>query len=169
MSLKTFLQQKGFIEEDSDSKTGEKKKNKNDVAEQSPQAVEPTYFPLYNFDKPGTQTAPPDSKPFEISDTPGQNNAAENIDAAFIKFFEDELVKVNFPGPNYFEFRKQMLSMHQKIGKKGTPPEIILQDVLTSFEAQNISSSKLLETAKQYKDIIEKIKNDILMGVASAK
>jgi hypothetical protein len=165
MSLKTFLQQKGFIEKDSESED-EKNKNKNVVAEQT---VEPTYFPPYNFDKPGTQITPSDSRPFETADVPTQNNSTENIDKAFIKFFEDELVKVNFSGPDYFEFRKQMLAMHQKMGKKGTPPEVILQAVLTSFEAQNISSAKLLETAKQYKEILEKKKNEFLKGAAAEK
>ncbi len=70
-------------------------------------------------------------------------NTAENVDPAFIKFFEDEMSKTNFPGPDYFEFRKQMQAMYQKIGK-GTPPHVILQAVLTSFEAMNVPASRLL-------------------------
>jgi len=170
MSIKTFLQEKGFIEQDSESKTGEKgKTTKNIISEQTAQTVEPTYFPLYNSGDPGSKITPSDSRQSETPGVTSQNNKAENIDEAFIKFFEDELIKVNFPGPDYFEFRKQMLAMHQKIGKKGTSSEIILQAVLTSFEAQNIPTSKLLETAKQYKEILEKKKNDFLKGAAAEK
>ena len=58
--------------------------------------------------------------------------------------------------------------MYQKLGK-GTPPNVILQAVLTSFEAMSIPASRLLETAKQYKDILEKKKIDFLNGAAAEK
>lgn len=58
--------------------------------------------------------------------------------------------------------------MYQKIGK-GTPPNVILQAVLTSFEAMNVPASRLLETAKQYKDILEKKKVDFLNGAGAEK
>ena len=167
MSLKTFLQEKGFIE--SDHKSGPDEKSKNVTTEQTPEDVEPTYFPFLNAETPGNQTASSIPKQVEISDPPTQTNDTESIDQAFIKFFEDELVKTNYPGPDYFEFRKQMLAMHQKIGKKGTPPEVILQAVLTSFEAQNIPSSKLVDTAKQYKQILTNKKNEFLKGAAAEK
>jgi len=166
MSLKTFLQEKGFIENDPEPKADEKNKN---VSAETSQTVEPTYFPFLNSDNPTTETTSPGSRQSDDSGASNRKIESENIDKAFIKFFEDELVKVNFPGPDYFEFRKQMLAMHQKIGKKGTSPEIILQAVLTSFEAQNISSSRLLETAKQYKEILEKKKEDFLKGAAAEK
>lgn len=168
MSLITFLQEKGFIEKGTESKTGNKDKQAENVKpEQSTLIVEPTYFPLHNSAMEETQVA----SNFVQSDALNlrQNNKTQDIDEAFIKFFEDELVKVNLAGPDYFEFRKQMLAMNQKIGKKGTPPEVILQAVLTSFEAQNISSSNLIETAKQYKEILSKKKNEFLKGAASEK
>jgi hypothetical protein len=168
MSLKKFLQQKGFLEKDGESEKDEPGKSANSDGKQESQAVEPTYFPLYNTETPGTKSMTQDSRPFVVSDSAAYNNVTENIDQAFIKFFEDELVKANFIGPDYFEFRKQMQAMYQKIGK-GTSPHIILQAVLTSFEAQNISTSKLLETAKQYKDILEKKKIDFLRGAAAEK
>jgi len=150
MSLKAFLQQKGFIETDKDEA------KKENVTTTTPGQVAPTYFPV---DDPGSPVTAPSQS------TTGN----ESLDPAFIKFFEDELNRINFPGPDYFEFRKQMIVMHQKIGKKGTPPDVILQAVLTSFEAQNVSTSSLVTTAKQYKDALQKKKEDFLKGAASEK
>ena len=154
MSLKTFLQEKGFIEKDEDA---HKKEN---VASYAPSQVAPTYFPIHDVNTPGESIQPTNT----IS-----TSTAETIDPAFIKFFEDELMRVNFPGPDYFEFRKQMIAMHQKIGKKGTPPEVILQAVLTSFEAMNVSTSNIVDTAKQYKAALDKKKNDFLNGAGAEK
>jgi uncharacterized phage infection (PIP) family protein YhgE len=151
MSLKTFLQEKGFVEKD-------KNEEKKDNVTSAPSAqVAPTYFPI------NSDAAPQSSTSNTITST------AEVADPAFIKFFEDELLRANFPGPDYFEFRKQMIAMHQKIGRKGTPPEVILQAVLTSFEAMNISTGNLVDTAKQYKDALEKKKSDFLNGAEAEK
>src|ERR1044072_1191080 len=170
MSLKKFLQQKGFIEkeEESEKKEVEKKADSSGKQEQQQQSIEPTYFPLYSGEtttetKSGTTPAQT-----PVSPATPISNATETVDPAFIKFFEDELAKQNFPGPDYFEFRKQMQAMYQKIGK-GTPPNVILQAVLTSFEAMNVPASRLLETAKQYKDILEKKKVDFLNGAGAEK
>lgn len=169
MSLKKFLQQKGFIEkeEETEKKEVEKKAGSSGKQDQQ-QSIEPTYFPLYSGEttetRSGTTAAP---TPVVATSTP-VGNTTENVDPAFIKFFEDELGKSNFPGPDYFEFRKQMQAMYLKIGK-GTPPHVILQAVLTSFEAMNVPASRLLETAKQYKDILEKKKVDFLNGAGAEK
>lgn len=172
MSLKKFLQQKGFIEKEEEpvKKEGEKKAGSSGTQDQQQQqSIEPTYFPLYSGETT-TDTkagATPAQTPVAPASTP-VSNTAESVDPAFIKFFEDELTKTNFPGPDYFEFRKQMQAMYQKIGK-GTPPNVILQAVLTSFEAMNVPASRLLETAKQYKDILEKKKVDFLNGAGAEK
>src|SRR5438045_9781093 len=108
MSLKTFLQEKGFIERDAE----EYNKNDHDRKSKPASEIEPTYFPINDT---GATLA-------QSSKNSSANNTvptSEPIDKAFIKFFEDELVRVNLPGPDYFEFRKQMLAMHEKIGKKG--------------------------------------------------
>jgi|SRR6478735_3826375 len=172
MSLKKFLQQKGFIEkeEEPEKKEVEKKagsSGKQDQQQQQ-QSIEPTYFPLYSGET--TTETKAGATPAQTPVTPSApiSNTAESVDPAFIKFFEDELAKQNFPGPDYFEFRKQMQAMYQKIGK-GTPPNVILQAVLTSFEAMNVPASRLLETAKQYKDILEKKKVDFLNGAGAEK
>lgn len=167
MSLKKFLQQNGFVEKDEESEKNEAEK-KTGSPEKQDQTIAPTYFPLYSAETAETKPAATESKPFVVADSAAAGNTAENIDPAFIKFFEDELAKSNFPGPDYFEFRKQMQAMYQKIGK-GTPPHVILQAVLTSFEAMNIPASKLLETAKQYKDILEKKKIEFLRGASAEK
>ncbi|MCS3797528.1 hypothetical protein [Niastella sp. OAS944] len=173
MSLKKFLQQKGFIEKEEEpvKKEGEKKAGSSGTQDQQQQqqSIEPTYFPLYGSEAT-TDTkagATPAQTPVATTSTP-VSNTAESVDPAFIKFFEDELAKQNFPGPDYFEFRKQMQAMYQKIGK-GTPPNVILQAVLTSFEAMNVPASRLLETAKQYKDILEKKKVEFLNGAGAEK
>jgi peptidoglycan hydrolase CwlO-like protein len=153
MSLKTFLQEKGFIEKD---KAEDKKEN---VTSASTAQVAPTYFPIHDSATTGTSS----------STTNSITSTAEAIDPAFIKFFEDELARINLPGPDYFEFRRQMIAMHQKIGKKGTSPEIILQAVLTSFEAMNVSNSNIVTTAKQYREALEKKKTDFLKGAGAEK
>jgi hypothetical protein len=154
MSIKTFLQEKGFIEKDKDE---DKKEN---VVSSDPTPIAPTYFPIHDLNSSGDTT-------------PAKNNVSapigESVDPAFIKFFEDELSRINFPGPDYFEFRKQMIAMYQKIGKKGTPPEVILQAVLTSFEAMNVSTSSIVDTAKQYRDALDKKKSDFLKGASAEK
>jgi hypothetical protein len=151
MSIKTFLQEKGFIEKDKDDN------KKENVVSSSPTQVAPTYFPIHDLNSSETTT------------TNSSTSTTESIDVAFIKFFEDELSRINFPGPDYFEFRKQMIAMNQKIGRKGTSPEVILQAVLTSFEAMNISTSNIVTTAKQYRDALEKKKNDFLKGADAEK
>ncbi|AEV97923.1 hypothetical protein A4D02_15240 [Niastella koreensis] len=170
MSLKKFLQQKGFIEkeEETEKSEGEKKTSSSGKQDQPQQTIEPTYFPLYGAETPATKSATTESSSPVAAESAAVNNTGDNIDPAFIKFFEDEMAKSNFPGPDYFEFRKQMQAMYQKIGK-GTPPNVILQAVLTSFEAMNVPSSRLLETAKQYKDILEKKKIEFLSGAAGEK
>jgi hypothetical protein len=178
MSLKKFLQQKGYIEKDEESEKKEAEKKTGSSGNQDQQSIAPTYFPLYSAETPETtsgttqskpaESKPAESKPFVVADSAPVYNTSENIDPAFIKFFEDELARSNFPGPDYFEFRKQMQSMYQKLGK-GTAPNVILQAVLTSFEAMNIPASRLLETAKQYKNILEKKKLEFLNGAAGEK
>jgi len=48
-------------------------------------------------------------------------------------------------------------------------PEVVLQAVLMSFEAQDISPAKLIDAARHYKDIITQKNDDFLKGAASEK
>jgi hypothetical protein len=170
MSLKKFLQQKGFIEKEEEPEKKEAEKNTaSSGTQEQQQTIEPTYFPLYSGETTETKPAAATGAQSPVTaDSAAINNTAESVDPAFIKFFEDELTKTNFPGPDYFEFRKQMQAMYQKIGK-GTPPHVILQAVLTSFEAMNVPAARLLETAKQYKDVLEKKKLEFLNGAGAEK
>ena len=88
----------------------------------------------------------------------------------FVKFFEDELGKANLPGPDYFEFRQLLVKTQQKMAAKGiAAPEVVLQAVLMSFEAQDISPAKLIEAASHYKDVIKQKNDDFLKGAAAEK
>ncbi|MFL5742973.1 MAG: hypothetical protein ACJ75B_22325, partial [Flavisolibacter sp.] len=77
MSLKAFLQEKGFIEKD---KAEGKQENVSTTASAQ---VAPTYFPIDNPSSPVTVPTQSDSG----------NDA---IDPAFIKFFEDYFDRIIF-------------------------------------------------------------------------
>jgi hypothetical protein len=172
MSLKSFLQEKGFIEKEPvKQEAGINTGNEQSAAPQAtPESVPPTYFPIHSQDNPLTNT-PRTSyiPPPETTRTTTAPSSATKIDDAFIKFYEDELVKANLPGPDYFEFRKQMQTMHQKMANKGASDEVILQAVLTSFEAQNVPPSKLVEDARHYKEVLGNKKDDFLKGANAEK
>jgi transcriptional regulator of heat shock response len=53
--------------------------------------------------------------------------------------------------------------------KGGAAPEVVMQAVLMSFEAQDISRSKLVEAARKYKDILKQKNDDFLSGAAAEK
>jgi hypothetical protein len=48
-------------------------------------------------------------------------------------------------------------------------PEVILQAVLTSFEAQEIPPARLVEAALHYKDVLKQKNDDFLKGAATEK
>ena len=48
-------------------------------------------------------------------------------------------------------------------------PEVVLQAVLMSFETQDISTPKLIEAARHYKQIIKQKNDDFLKGAAAEK
>jgi len=48
-------------------------------------------------------------------------------------------------------------------------PEVVLQAVMTSFEAQDATPAKLVETAKQYQEILKQKNDDFLRGAATEK
>ncbi len=168
MSLKSFLQEKGYIEKEADKKEANKDAP---VSQPAPAAsVPPTYFPIHGQDDAaaGASSGPSYVVPLETS-RPANVSGQAKIDEAFIKFYEDELAKANLPGPDYFEFRKQMQTMHQKMANKGASAEVILQAVLTSFEAQNVPPSKLVEAAKHYKEVLGNKKDDFIKGAGAEK
>ena len=172
MGLKNFLKQNGFIEETPTDKT---KKNINDDGnvQGGSTYVSPRYFPITSAVADAGQAMPSTSSnnpSFVVANSQQAVSAKEEIDPSFIKFFEDEMTKSNLPGPDYFEFRQLLLKTQQKMTAKGmTAPEVILQAVLTSFEAQDIPRAKLIEAARHYKDVLKKKSGDFLKGAATEK
>jgi hypothetical protein len=164
MGLKSFLKQQGFIEDD-----GVGKNKQAAGSSQTPAAVAPTYFPV----EPVAQTSAKSATGDPSFVSPLQQTAiiaGEQPDPSFIKFFEDELVKANLPGPDYFEFRQLLVKTQQKMAAKGiVAPEVVLQAVMTSFEAQDATPPKLIEAARHYKDILAQKNDDFLKGAAAEK
>ena len=53
--------------------------------------------------------------------------------------------------------------------KGNAAPEVVLQAVLMSFEAQDIPPAKLIAAANQYKQILKQKKDDFLKGAEAEK
>ncbi len=172
MGLKNFLKQQGFIEDESTDKVN---KPADSNREQNTSAAStPVFFPIQTSATPATDSTPEVGKTSEPSFvSPLQQRSGEQqpqADPTFVKFFEDELVKANLPGPDYFEFRQLLMKTQQRMASKGmAAPEAVLQAVLMSFEAQEISPAKLVETAKHYKEAIKQKNDDFLKGATAEK
>ena len=162
MGLKDFLKQQGFIADGP-----EDKKTADNTRVAKPAVIEPVYFPV----NAGTAAASTAGDPSFVSPLPqAAAGTKEQPDPNFIKYFEDELAKTNLPGPDYFEFRQQLIKTQQKMADKGVvAPELVLQAVLTSFEAQDISSVKLVDAARHYKDVLKQKNEDFLKGATAEK
>ncbi len=169
MGLKSFLKQQGFIQDEADDKAGQATAA---VPEQRPVAVTPTYFPITPSRTQYT-SAPAANQPDPSFVTPLQQSGAtqtDQPDPTFVKFFEDELTKANIPGPDYFEFRQQLIKTQQKMAAKGmAAPDVILQAVLMSFDTQGIPTAKLVETAQHYKEVVTQKKDDFIKGAETEK
>lgn len=167
MGLKSFLKEQGFIADDSHDN---KKKESPTSNLQAASSVAPTYFPIEGA---GSSSAG-DNEPSFVTPLKQNSTASSSVgtqpDPQFIKFFEDELTKTNLPGPDYFEFRQMLIKTQQKMASKGmVAPEVVLQAVLTSFEAQNVSTGKLIEAARVYKENIKNKNEEFLKGAAAEK
>ncbi|MDQ6761101.1 MAG: hypothetical protein M3015_00565 [Bacteroidota bacterium] len=171
MGLKSFLKERGFIEDEHNKKT--EQRNDDLPAGKTPATkITPTFFPLQAGTNAASTNADNDTsgEPSFVSPLQQNTNQREELDPTFVKFFEDELVKANLPGPDYFEFRQQLIKTQQKMTAKGVAaPEVVLQAVIMSFEAQEVSPAKLIETAKHYKDAIRQKNEDFLKGAAAEK
>ncbi|MGC4038983.1 MAG: hypothetical protein QM764_23700 [Chitinophagaceae bacterium] len=168
MGLKSFLKEKGFIEDGPDDKPKAKtvEVQSSNVADTSP-----VYFPITTAtQQTASNSGSGDDPSFVVNSAPQSSGSKIQIDPSFIKFFEDELAKSNLPGPDYFEFRQLLLKTQQKMAAKGNAaPEVVLQAVMMSFEAQDISAAKLVEAAKHYKNVLKQKNDDFLKGAASEK
>ncbi|MEP7108018.1 MAG: hypothetical protein ABI760_08545 [Ferruginibacter sp.] len=172
MGLKDFLKQQGFIADEPGDKMKKQDDNSGKV-KQPVSAIAPTFFPLHapvnitpDSPSPGTMQTDPSF----VTPLPQITNEKEHLDPTFVKFFEDELMKANLPGPDYFEFRQQLIKTQEKMAAKGiAAPEVVLQAVLMSFESQEIHTAKLIEAARHYKTIIKQKNDDFLKGASSEK
>jgi hypothetical protein len=163
MGLKDFLKQQGFIADGPE----DKKAAADNTRTARPSVVEPVYFPV---NAGGTTAAAPVDPSFVTALPTAVPATAAQLDPSFIKYFEDELLKANLPGPDYFEFRQQLVKTQQKMAAKGVAaPEVVLQAVLMSFEAQDIPSAKLVEAAQHYKNVLKQKNDDFLKGAAAEK
>jgi hypothetical protein len=173
MGLKKFLQQQGFIEDDA----GDKAKTRGDKTGVSSQAASdvppPVYFPLNSSSAEtgaSASSANVQADPSFVAPLEQNTRVKPSIDPTFIKFFEDELVKANLSGPDYFEFRQMLLKTQQKMASKGgAAPEVVLQAVLMSFDTQGIQPSKLADAARHYKEILKQKKDDFIKGAEAEK
>ncbi|MEJ7587083.1 MAG: hypothetical protein WKI04_05930 [Ferruginibacter sp.] len=172
MGLKSFLKQQGFIADEQSDKAKDKTVDPV-VVPPAASPVTPTFFPMQPATNAGGSSAVPGAvSPDPSFVTPLQQNTNEReaLDPTFVKFFEDELSKANISGPDYFEFRQQLSKTQQKMAAKGVAaPEVVLQAVLMSFETQDISTAKLIEAAKHYKQVIKQKNDDFLKGAAAEK
>jgi len=167
MGLKNFLKEQGFIAEDPGDKKTEKPANNTG----SSSSVAPTYFPISPASSGKSDAAGADGEPSFVSPLrQGVTSMNQQLDATFIKFFEDELLKADLPGPDYFEFRQLLLKTQQKMAAKGVvAPEVVLQAVMMSFEVQDVTPVKLVEAARHYKDALKQKNDDFLKGAATEK
>ncbi|MEP6746139.1 MAG: hypothetical protein ABJB86_00355 [Bacteroidota bacterium] len=165
MGLKNFLKEQGFIADLPPDKKPEKAASAGTNSN-----VAPTYFPLTPANV-GSSTPAVSGEPSFVSPLQqAVNSIGEQPDATFVKFFEDEMVKANLPGPDYFEFRQLLVKTQQKMAAKGVvAPEVVLQAVMMSFEAQDVTALKLVDAAKHYKDVLKQKNDDFLKGAASEK
>jgi uncharacterized protein YktA (UPF0223 family) len=174
MGLVNFLKQQGFVKEEPADKSrpeGSAAVSRQPATEPEP----PSYFPLTPAAPEKTranssgQADPSFVAPLEVN-KPANISGTPRPDPSFIKFFEDELVKANLPGPDYFEFRQLLVKTQQKMASKGgAAPEVVLQAVLLSFEAQDITRAKLLEAARHYKEVIKQKNDDFIAGAEKEK
>ena len=174
MGLKQFLKDKGFILDEHEDKI----KNVVDSSvktQQIPASNVPSFFPVTEFTSNLSTTNSDSSTTADPSFVaPLQQNVNEQkqeaLDPSFVKFFEDELVKANLPGPDYFEFRQLLMKTQQKMASKGVvAPEVVLQTVIISFDAQDISPAKLMEAARHYKDALKQKNDNFLKGAQTEK
>jgi len=166
MGLKNFLKEQGFIAEG----PGDKKTEKPVNTAGSSSGVTPTYFPVNAASSGSNNTATGGEPSFVTPLQQAVSSVNQQPDATFVKFFEDELLKANLPGPDYFEFRQLLIKTQQKMAAKGVvAPEVVLQAVMMSFEAQDVTPVKLADAARHYKDVLKQKNDDFLKGAAAEK
>ncbi len=85
--------------------------------------------------------------PTEVAQNPLNHSEAEK----FEKYFDNLFDKANFPGPDYYEFYKTMETLEAHIPDE----KARVSATFASLSIQGLTKQKLLDTAAQYKLIIE--------------
>jgi hypothetical protein len=85
--------------------------------------------------------------PSEVAQNPLNHAEAEK----FEKYFDNLFDKANFPGPDYYEFYKTMETLEAHIPDE----KARVSATFASLAIQGLTKQKLLDTAAQYKVIIE--------------
>jgi hypothetical protein len=167
MGLKSFLKNQGFIEDDKPSSSGSDKKTTSYTDSQAVTAA-PSFFPI--AEKSGDAESAGSGDPSFVTPLQKSGNQREAVDPNFVKFFEDEMVKANLDGPDYFEFRQQLIKTQQKMSAKGmAASDVVLQAVLMSFDAQGVNADKLVAAALHYKSVIKQKNDDFIKGAEDEK
>lgn len=94
----------------------------------------------------------------EVSRTSLNHAEAEKFEKYFDQLFE----KANFPGPDYFEFFKTMETLELHIHDE----KARLSATFASLSIQGLTKDKLLTTAGQYKEIMERDKANFEKALA---
>ncbi|MFI5203945.1 MAG: hypothetical protein ACHQF2_05560 [Flavobacteriales bacterium] len=105
-----------------------------------------------NDQNKGSETNSHSSVPAEVLRNPANQAEAEKFEKYFDKLFEDS----NLPGPDYFEFYKMMETLETHIQDE----KARFSATFASLSIQGLTKKKLIDTATQYKIIIEKDKAD---------
>lgn len=168
MGLKDFLKKQGFIQDDAAGSTEDEKRNRQGT-HAAAKSESPVFFPIQqNSDVP--ESPPGGADPSFVAPLQKASVKSTKPDANFVKFFEDELVKANLEGPDYFEFRQQLIKTQQKMSAKGlVASDVILQAVITSFEAQGVTADKLVQAAQHYKEVIKDKNDEFIKGAETEK
>jgi hypothetical protein len=168
MGLKDFLKKQGFIQDEGPESTENEKRTRQGTSP-AVKSESPVFFPIQqNTDIP--ESTPEGADPSFVAPLQKSTGKSTKPDANFVKFFEDELVKANLEGPDYFEFRQQLIKTQQKMSAKGmVASDVILQAVITSFEAQGISTDKLVQAAQHYKEVIKQKNDEFIRGAETEK
>jgi hypothetical protein len=88
------------------------------------------------------------------SSSPAKAQLSQDALDKFQKHFDQIFEQTNFPGPDYFEFFKMMVTLEGPIPDE----KARISAVFASLAIQGLTKSKLLDTAGQYKTILEQDK-----------
>jgi len=173
MGLISFLKNQGFIEDGKPAPPDAGKKAGGSSGTPAV-TVAPSFFPVSDKSDDEDTSAVNDPSfvtPLQKSSSASASSSSrEAVDPHFVKFFEDELVKANLDGPDYFEFRQQLIKTQQKMSAKGmAASDVVLQAVLMSFDTQGVTTDKLIDAARHYKTVIQQKKDDFINGAEAEK